>query len=159
MATYHTQHKEALSECLWLQSGSLCALVTSSGDKTVRVHARTGKNLSDWACCAILEGHTKSVCGCTAALDADGILTIATVSLDASARIWTSEAAFPALLQQRVKGGQESTGWRASVLEGAEVSAHGGDTRICFCPTDEALLAVTTALAGGGSPGVAAAGA
>ncbi len=44
-ATYHTQHKEAVSECVWLQRGGLRLLVTASGDRTVRLHARTGKSL------------------------------------------------------------------------------------------------------------------
>ena len=144
LATYHTGHKEALSECLWVQHGELCALVTSSGDKTVRVHGRTGKNLSDWVCCAVLQGHEGSVCGCTAAVDSEGMLTIATVSLDQTARIWTSELTLAELLRQRVKAGQEMSGWSMAVLQDAKVTPHGGDQRISFCPTDEALLAVTT---------------
>jgi len=144
LATYHTQHKEALSECLWLQRGSLCAMVTSSGDKTVRVHARTGKNLSDWVCCAVLSGHTDNVCGATAALDDDGMLSIATVSFDKTARVWTSPKAFEELLQDRVKAGQEPAAWSVTTLEDAKVTPHGGDKRILFCPNDEALLALTT---------------
>ena len=80
--------------------------MTSSGDKTIRVHARTGKNLSDWVCCAILEGHTASVCGCTAGLDDGGFLSIASASLDKTARIWTSSVPFAQLLLQRVKGAE-----------------------------------------------------
>ena len=144
LATYHTQHKEALSECLWLQRGSACAIVTASGDKTVRVHARTGKNLSDWVCCAVLSGHTDNVCGATAALDDDGMLSIATVSFDKTARVWTSAKAFEELLQERVKAGQHPAGWSVTTLEDAKVTPHGGDKRIAFCPSDEALLALTT---------------
>lgn len=29
LATYHTQHKEALSECLWIERGDLHALVST----------------------------------------------------------------------------------------------------------------------------------
>ena len=118
--------------------------MTSSGDKTIRVHARTGKNLSDWVCCAILEGHTASVCGCTAALDDQGVLTIASASLDKTARLWTSPVAFGELLQQRIKGAQATTDWAVTVLADAAVTPHGGDQRLLFCPCDEALLAVTT---------------
>lgn len=144
LATYHTQHKEALSECLWLQRESACAIVTSSGDKTVRVHARTGKNLSDWVCCAVLLGHTENVCGATAALDDDGMLSIATVSFDKTARVWTAPKPFEEILQERVKTGQETMGWSATTLENAKVTPHGGDKRVIFCPNDEALLALTT---------------
>jgi len=53
-----------------------------------------------------LEGHTAAVCGCTAGLDDGGFLSIASASLDKTARIWTSSVPFAQLLLQRVKGAE-----------------------------------------------------
>jgi WD40 repeat protein len=139
VSSFSTGHADNLSDCVLFSYLGTHALVTASADKTIKVHTKGGSAYQGtWACRAVLEGHEKAVLSVAASVDFEGVMTLASCALDGTARLWTAPAALADL------AGASDSKWESCTLPKATITQHGGDRRLAFCPTDSALLALTS---------------
>ncbi|EKX55090.1 hypothetical protein GUITHDRAFT_99724 [Guillardia theta CCMP2712] len=139
IATFHTQHTEHISDCVWKDFRGTELLLTAGGDCSVRIHGKTGQGMSDWSCVTVLKEQKGNIVGIDVSISDDNKLSIVSSSFDKTAVIWSCSDDLEALVEGKCKDAEH---WSLKTLAGSEVSQHGGDRRVSFCPTDGGLVAV-----------------